>query len=302
METAHHSPAADVGVEEPPRRSAKSGLREPPVTKTGLILWLLAYVVLTGVAILVGFLIVDHLDAVQDLDRRVARWLGDERTDGWTSMSWWGSGLAESFVKIAAAAALSAFFLWKFRRWSEATLLVGALVLEVMIFTTSSFVVDRARPGVPKLDTIPPTSSFPSGHAAAAVAFYGALAIIVFWHTRHRVARAVVVGAAIVFPLIVGASRMYRGMHHLSDVIVGFVVGGMALWVTYLVVNGIRSRSDATDAPVPGYPTARPPDLASSRATVARLSVHTDSGSGGSIGSQSGMPKPSRFIEPTGRA
>ena len=100
--------------------------------------------------------------------------------------------------------------------------------MRVLIFTTSSFVVDRARPGVPKLDTIPPTSSFPSGHAAAAVAFYGALAIIVFWHTRHRVTRAVVVGAAIVFPLVVGASRMYRGMHHLSDVIVGFVVGTAA--------------------------------------------------------------------------
>jgi undecaprenyl-diphosphatase len=197
--------------------------------------------------------------------------LGDERTDGWTSMSWWGSGLAESFVKIAAAAALSAFFLWKFRRWSEATLLVGALVLEVMIFTTSSFVVDRARPGVPKLDTIPPTSSFPSGHAAAAVAFYGALAIIVFWHTRHRVARAVVVGAAIVFPLIVGASRMYRGMHHLSDVIVGFVVGGVALWVTYLVVNERRSQAGS----VPERETGSVPERGSGSVTGWRDAPRT---------------------------
>jgi membrane-associated phospholipid phosphatase len=105
------------------------------------------------------------------------------------------------------------------------------------VFITASVIVDRGRPPISQLDPVPPTGSFPSGHSAAAVAFYGAIAIIVCWHTRHRLARAIAIAAAVVVPLVVGASRMYRGMHHLSDVVVGLAIGMLALWVTWLVVR-----------------------------------------------------------------
>jgi undecaprenyl-diphosphatase len=140
-------------------------------------------------------------------------------------------------------AALSILFLFLWRRWTEPALLIGSLVLEVGIFTLSSFVVDRPRPPIPHLDPIPPTGAFPSGHSAAAVAFYGVIAIVVWWHTRNRVARTVAVLVAFVVPPVVAASRMYRGMHHLSDVVVGLVIGLVSLWITWLVVrNGPASR------------------------------------------------------------
>jgi undecaprenyl-diphosphatase len=125
------------------------------------------------------------------------------------------------------------------------------LALEVTVFITASFVVDRGRPPISQLDSIPPTSSYPSGHTAAAVAFYGAIAIIVFWHTRNRVARSVAVAAAILLPVIVGSSRMYRGMHHLSDVAVGATIGLLSLLVTYAVVrNGPAAQHQLESAPV----------------------------------------------------
>ena len=44
-------------------------------------------------------------------------------------------------------------------------------------------------------------------------------------------------------PLVVATSRLYRGMHHLSDVVVGLVIGIISLWVMYLVVrNGPATR------------------------------------------------------------
>ena len=235
---SHEPPNAAI-ADRPhePREKERSTLRRPPVTRRGLVAWLLAYVVMTGVAIAVGFLIVDHLGGVRSLDSRVSEWFGDHRTPTWTDLSWVGSGLAEAMVKIIATVVLSAAFLWRWRRWSEPALLAGALVLEVMVFVTSSFVVDRGRPPIPQLDSVPPTSSYPSGHTAAAVAFYGALAIIVFWHTRNRVARGVALLVAVLLPAIVGASRMYRGMHHLSDVVAGAVIGLVALGVTYAVVT-----------------------------------------------------------------
>jgi len=229
-ETAHRRGHGDD-------RGRRSSLRRPPVDRHGLIVWLTAYVVLTGVAIGVGFLIVDHLGGVRSLDTRVARWLGEHRTGTWNDLTWVGSGLAEAVVKITATVVLSAVFLWRWRRWTEPALLAGALLLEVIVFVTASFVVDRGRPPISRLDSVPLTSSYPSGHTAAAVTFYGAIAIIVFWHTRNRLARTVAVAAAVLLPPIVAASRMYRGMHHLSDVVAGGILGLLSLLVTYAVVR-----------------------------------------------------------------
>jgi membrane-associated phospholipid phosphatase len=109
-------------------------------------------------------------------------------------------------------------------------------------------VVGRARPPVSQLDSVPLTSSYPSGHTGAAVAFYGAIAIVVHWHTCRRIARRLAVLAAVVLVVVVGASRIYRGMHHLSDVVVGVLIGAASLWVVYLVVESdrpVRSRTGA---------------------------------------------------------
>jgi undecaprenyl-diphosphatase len=211
--------------------------RTPPVDKRGLALWIATFVVMTALVAGLGLLLVHELGSVRSFDDRVARWLARHRTHTWDSVTEAGSFIADAYVKIPATVLLSVFFLWRWRRWTEPALLAGALVLEVAVFTSTSFVVDRPRPPISHLDPIPPTGSFPSGHSAAAVAFYGAIAIIVCWHTRHRLARVAVITVAVVVPLVVGTSRMYRGMHHLSDVVVGLVIGALSLLITWLVVR-----------------------------------------------------------------
>jgi membrane-associated phospholipid phosphatase len=228
------APPQDV---RPPEHERTPWWRVPPVDRKGFILWVLAAVVMTAAATGIGLLIVHELSGVRAFDDRVERWLVNRRTGTWNSITWFGSIIADAYVKIPAAAILCGFFLWRWRRWTECALLAGALLLEVVVFTTSSFVVDRERPPISQLDPVPPTGAFPSGHSAAAVAFYGAIAIIVCWHTRNRVARAAAVTAALLMPFIVGGSRMYRGMHHLTDVAVGLVIGIISLWITWRVVR-----------------------------------------------------------------
>jgi undecaprenyl-diphosphatase len=237
---------------------------------------LLAAAIMVAVASFLGWLLVHPLaGSIGDLDDRIARSLATSRTDTLDALTWVGSGSAEAVVKITAAVVLSALFLRWWRRWNEVALLVGALVLEVTVFSVSSFIVDRPRPPVPHLDPIPPTSSFPSGHVAAAVAFYGALAIIVCWHARSRVTRGVAIAAAIVLPPVVGFSRMYRGMHHASDVLVGAVIGGVSLWVGYRAVRPAPHPTDSTTAR-PGLRTrgARP-QTRRRTSTAARSSVRS---------------------------
>ena len=225
------------------RHDVRPWWRTPPVDKRGLVVWVLTLVVMTALVAGLGLLLVNELGGVRAFDDDVARWFARHRTDTWDHLTWGGSFIADADIKLPATVLLCGAFLWCWRRWTEAALLAGALMLETGIFVLASFVVDRPRPPIAHLDKIPPTGSFPSGHSAAAVAFYGALAIIVFWHTRNRVARGVAVVVAVVVPVVVATSRMYRGMHHLSDVIVGLVVGIVALWVTWLVVrSGPASR------------------------------------------------------------
>jgi undecaprenyl-diphosphatase len=248
-DSATHGPDQSPAV----RTTTRSWWRTPPVDRRGFAVWLLTLVLMTAIVTAAGLVLTHELSGVRSFDDEVARWFARHRTDTWDHVTWVGSFIADANVKIPATAILSVVFLFLWRRWTEPALLIGALVLEVGIFTISSFIVDRPRPPIPHLDPIPPTGSFPSGHSAAAVAFYGAIAIIVCWHTRHRLARTVTVAAAFVVPLVVATSRISRGMHHLSDVVVGLVIGAVSLWITWLVVRaGPSSRLEPTRHREPG--------------------------------------------------
>jgi undecaprenyl-diphosphatase len=83
--------------------------------------------------------------------------------------------------------------------------------------------VVRARPsirepGIPALSTLPDAYSFPSGHAAAAMALALPLAFVSPWLALPAVSGA----------LVVGASRVYLRVHYVTDVVVGQILGAAA--------------------------------------------------------------------------
>ena len=67
--------------------------------------------------------------------------------------------------------------------------------------------------------------SFPSGHTAASIAVYAGLMLLLVSATRHRRVAVAAWTVAITLPVLVAASRMYRGMHHPLDVAGGSLVG-----------------------------------------------------------------------------
>jgi membrane protein DedA with SNARE-associated domain/membrane-associated phospholipid phosphatase len=71
--------------------------------------------------------------------------------------------------------------------------------------------------------------SFPSGHATIAVAFYGFLTYIVMREAKRWEAKVNICFAGIALTLLIGFSRLYLGVHYLSDVWAGYLVG--ALWL-----------------------------------------------------------------------
>jgi membrane-associated phospholipid phosphatase len=217
---------------------------------------LAGWAVLTIVWIGLGKLITGPLDGgvIVRADERVARWMVGRRTPTWNHITVWGSLLAETTTKIVVTLLLALVFLRLWRRWLEPVLLTVSLGIEAAAFIVVTTVVGRHRPDVPRLDGSPVGSSFPSGHAAAAAA-YAAIAIIVFWHTRKRWARVLVALFAAVVPIIVALSRMYRGMHFLSDTIAGVVLGIAAVALTTVVLARSPEGASIVDpGEVPRHP------------------------------------------------
>jgi membrane-associated phospholipid phosphatase len=147
-----------------------------------------------------------------------------------------------------------------FRRWREPLFVVTTVVGEVTIFVATTLVVHRPRPNVVRLDHAPPTSSFPSGHTAASVALYGAIAALVGYYGVSHGARAVwrrlAVTAAILFPVVVAASRLYRGMHYPTDVLAGGLLGFTWLRVSmYTVLRAPLKRTQPAEATLVDHPS-----------------------------------------------
>jgi len=203
-------------------------------------LYLLACAVVLTVALVgVGWVLakVVNDDGIGRADSAVSRWLAGERTPGLNDATRYTSGVGGTLTVAALAVVAVAFAALAWRRWREPMLVAVAVAGEVAIFLLVTMLVDRERPPVRHLDEAPPTSSFPSGHTAATIALWGSLAVLANERARSAVVRNLFLVLAFVVPVVVASSRMYRGMHYLSDVLGGMLLGGLWLLAT---VRGVR--------------------------------------------------------------
>ena len=106
-------------------------------------------------------------------------------------------------------------------------------------------IVQRARPDMAIYAEH--SFSFPSGHAAFAVALYGFVTYILACELKSRQAKmaALFFGFAIIFAI--GFSRLYLGVHYLSDVLAGYLVGALWLLLSITVTEWLKSRAKPAD-------------------------------------------------------
>ena len=102
-------------------------------------------------------------------------------------------------------------------------MLIGSEVFNLL----SKFALHRQRPGGGLY--IENSFAFPSGHAARAMALYGFIAFILFRSVRRQGSQVGILLAAAIIILAIGFSRLYLGVHFLSDVLGGYALG--LLWL-----------------------------------------------------------------------
>jgi hypothetical protein len=163
-----------------------------------------------------------------------------------TLTSLWSNVGATELIVIACAGTVGLLW-WRTRRWWFAIVPAVAVSVQAAVFVTSAVVVQRERPEADAIDTAPPTSSFPSGHVGASTAFYVVLALLA-QRIRHRTLRWLVTTACLLVPALVAYARLYRGMHHPSDVVVGALNGLVCAWLAW---RYLRRAEPGDDGPAP---------------------------------------------------
>ncbi|MDQ6915992.1 MAG: VTT domain-containing protein, partial [Actinomycetota bacterium] len=143
---------------------------------------------------------------------------------------------------VAGVAGAVAIFLLVRRRPLEALALVAGMALTVVAVSVAKEAFDRPRPPGALVSTT--GRSYPSGHAAYAMA-YVAVAAAVAHAFRGFVARTALVVGAILLAAAIGATRVYLRAHYVTDVLGGFglaavtfgLCGIVAVFVAFLRHN-----------------------------------------------------------------
>lgn len=204
---------------------------------------LLTSAVVVLVAYLTGLLIDGALDLklVPDtvaLDQRTANLAHAYWSPGWLRAAGWFTQAGHAPVATLAALGCILGFA-AFGRRAAALGLAVAVVGNAITVTALKLLVGRARPELSYfLET---SNSFPSGHAAISVAFYGTLALMLWRERIIGPTTALIAGVGMATSL--GLTRIYLVEHYLSDVLNGWVVGGIWLVIGLGLAEGMRQKA-----------------------------------------------------------
>jgi membrane-associated phospholipid phosphatase len=143
------------------------------------------------------------------------------------------STIGSAPVYLALFATVAGWLLW--RRLPRLALFVvvtlaGSSVLNALV----KLAVDRSRPVLPHPVAHASGMSFPSGHAQSAMVA-AAMLLLVFLPALRGARRAVAVALAVAFVAAIGFARVALGVHYVSDVLAGYVLG--AAWVAAMTAS-----------------------------------------------------------------
>lgn len=201
-----------------------------PFAASGLLL--VGFVLVLGMLFGLGELVTRHEPGI---DRSVPRWFFAHRGGALDGVSefWSQAGNTHAILAVALIAApLSVALL---RQWRPVVFLVVTMFGELALFLMTERAIDRSRPAVPNMEHLP-TASFPSGHVAATFCLYGAIALLALPRVKGW-QRWLFWVPAVAMPVLVALSRLYRGVHHPTDILGGLILGVAWLTVTYRAVR-----------------------------------------------------------------
>ncbi|MEP7059430.1 MAG: phosphatase PAP2 family protein [Actinomycetota bacterium] len=238
--------------------------RMEPGVATGLALT--ATLVLTVFAgTLIGVLVymIRKSTGMVGWDLQVAGWAGDHSGTMSTKVleAFTQLGATITIVVLSVATAIFAY-----RRWKGPSVVFFLLAVvggQLLVSNLIKAAVARTRPDIHPLAGFS-GPSFPSGHTTAAAATFAAIALVM-GRGRSAKTRAVLGGIAVGVAVAVGCSRVFLGVHWLSDALAGLVLGWSWFAICTVAFGGRILRFGAP-AEVAAAPAGSTPKITSSAA------------------------------------
>jgi undecaprenyl-diphosphatase len=132
------------------------------------------------------------------------------------------------FAVLALVTMFAVGYLLAIKRWGGALMLLVATLGGTAISEGLKMGFNRPRPDLVAHIVETTSMSFPSGHAMLSAVTYLTLGALIARTQESRQLRGYVLGAAILLTLLIGASRVYLGVHWPTDVLAGWCLG--AAW------------------------------------------------------------------------
>lgn len=196
---------------------------ETPRRRIAAQLWT---VVLTFFFVLLAALVANDARGILDLDTDIGRWPHEFTSENdWarSTFIWVGRFTGTLALTVLTTLVAAALFAKNHRRAALWTVLVMA---STSVSTTGfKLLIGRDRPDWDHPIEMLKSYSYPSGHASGIAAAAGVAIVLALMLIRRRGLRRAVGGAAVTVALIVGADRIFLGVHNLSDVVGGYLLG-----------------------------------------------------------------------------
>ncbi len=130
------------------------------------------------------------------------------------------------------------------RSWVDLTFFAAALAGSQIVVALLKAWFDRPRPHLGSVIALPPSTSFPSGHATAGVASLGAAVVLAAERLPSQRARTWLWTLAVIGGLAVGVSRIVLDVHYVTDVIAGWCLGLAWLAACLLARERIQGQTE----------------------------------------------------------
>jgi membrane-associated phospholipid phosphatase len=198
-------------------------------------------IILIGAVWIFGWIAEDVVtgDPLTVVDMNIAVWLHLHATPALTDAMIFISLLASWPVVMGICLFMASYFVWKrshYRLLAMTLIIPVGMLLAVML----KLAFHRSRPAWDDPILMIETFSFPSGHAMAATLLYGFLAAFGVRKAQAWRWRVLTVLAAGTLVVLVGFSRLYLGVHYLSDVLAGIAAGSAWLALCLTVVGTLQ--------------------------------------------------------------
>ncbi len=137
------------------------------------------------------------------------------------------------YLYIVGAVILLAGIIFKFNY--KFIILASGTIATYIVNSIIKLIIQRDRPDLSMRQMTETSSSFPSGHSITAFFVYGFLIYIICRSKYKKINKIIICGILASLILIVGLSRIILGMHFLTDVTGGYLLGGIfVICVSYI--------------------------------------------------------------------